>query len=345
VSGAYVGIVRFELRYYLRRISTWLYFGIFFLFAFLMVHLAGGAWDEVQMSLGGSGGSVLVNSPYVTAALTAVLGLFGVLVTAALLGNAVYRDFDTGIYPLFFTTPISRLSYLGGRLTGALLVNALIFAAVPLGLLLGSLMPYLDAERFGPVRLASYLHPFVVFTLPNLLFTGLIFFSLAASTRRMLPNYVGGAFMLLGYLMASNYLSDLDNQRLASLVDPFGMGAFDLATKYWTPAERNALLVPVDGLFLANRLLWPALALLVGVLALLRFRLAHHAPEGRLFRARRAAAAVEESESAPIVVPAATRSFGLAAQLQQYRVVVVRSFWRSLRTATSSRSSAAGSST
>ncbi|MBW3628777.1 MAG: hypothetical protein KY464_05700, partial [Gemmatimonadetes bacterium] len=324
----FLEILRFELRYYLRRISTWLYFGIFFLFAVFMVHLAGGAWDEVQMSMGGSGGSVKVNSPYVTASLTAVLGLFGVLVTAALLGNAVYRDFETGIYPLFFTKPVSRSSYLAGRLTGALLVNALIFAAIPIGLLLSSLMPYLDAERFGPVRLGGYLHPYLVFTLPNLLFTGLIFFSLAVLTRRMLPNYVGGAFMLLGYLMASNYLSDLDNQRLAALADPFGMGALDLATKYWTPAERNALLVPVDGLLLANRLLWVALAAVLSGLALSRFRMEHQVPE-RQWRGwrRRAAAPAEEAVVAPIVVPTPRRSFGFGAQLQQYVAVVRRSFW------------------
>jgi hypothetical protein len=113
--SSYLDIVRFELGFYLRRISTWVYFAIFLASAFLLIHIAGGAWESVEMQLSGSGGSVKVNSPYVIAGITASLGLFGVMVTAALLGNAVFRDFDTGIHPIFITTPVSRASYQGGR--------------------------------------------------------------------------------------------------------------------------------------------------------------------------------------------------------------------------------------
>ena len=123
---SFAGIVAFELRYYLKRISTWVYFGIFLLLSFLLAHLLGGAWEQVQMSVGGSGGNIHVNSPYATAQLSGAVSLFAVLVTAALLGNAIVRDFDTGVHPLFFTTPISRASYLGGRFTGAMLVNTVI---------------------------------------------------------------------------------------------------------------------------------------------------------------------------------------------------------------------------
>ena len=77
--SSYLGIVRFELGYYLRRISTWVYFAIFLASGFLIIHLAGGAWESVQMAVSGSGGNVKVNSPYVIAGLTATLGLFGVL--------------------------------------------------------------------------------------------------------------------------------------------------------------------------------------------------------------------------------------------------------------------------
>jgi ABC-2 type transport system permease protein len=232
MTGSFGGIVRFELGYYLRRISTWVYFGIFFLMAFLLIHLGGGAWESVQMSLGGSGGNVHVNSPYATVQLSGALSLFAVLVTAALVGNAVVRDFDTGVYPLFFTTPVSRASYLGGRFTGAVLVNATILAAIPLGLALGATMPYLDRERFGAFSVASYINPFLVFLLPNLLLTGAIFFALAAVTRRMLPNYVGGIFLLIGYMMAGEYLEDLENEQLVGLLDAFGFGPYELTARY-----------------------------------------------------------------------------------------------------------------
>jgi ABC-type transport system involved in multi-copper enzyme maturation permease subunit len=322
--SAFAGIVRFELGYYLRRISTWVYFLLFFALGFLLVQLAGGTWDSVQVALSGSGGNVYVNSAYSVAASVATLGIFGVLVTAALLGNAVFRDFDTGIHPLFFTTPVSKRAYLGGRFTGALLVNAIVFTSIPLGLLVGSLMPWLDAERLGPVHASYYWHPYLVFILPNLVLTGAIFFSLAAATRRMLPNHVGGVFLLVGSLVSSQYLSELENRTRAALIDPFAAGAFDVVTKYWTPAERNVRLVPLDGILLANRALWLAVGLAIFALGYARFRFAHQASEGR----RRAPAPAEAPrERVAVARPAVHREFGAAAQLRQYLSLVRRSFW------------------
>jgi ABC-type transport system involved in multi-copper enzyme maturation permease subunit len=325
VSGAFGGIVRFELGYYLRRISTWVYFLIFFALGFLLVQLAGGAWDSEQEAHSGSGCNVYENSAYSVAGSVATLALFGVLVTAALLGNAIYRDFDTRIHPLFFTTPVSKRAYLGGRFTGALIVNALVFVGIPLGLLVGSLMPWLDAERMGPVHLAYYVQPYLVFVLPDLLLTGAIFFSLAAVTRRMLPNHVGGVFLLVGYLLSSEYLSQLENRTRAALIDPFGAGALDVVTKYWTPAERNVRMVPFDGLLLANRAIWVAVGLAIFALGYARFRFSHQASEGR----RRAAGPEAEAAKprAVLSLPAVHREFGARAQLRQYLSLVRRSFW------------------
>jgi ABC-type transport system involved in multi-copper enzyme maturation permease subunit len=323
--SSYLGIVRFELRYYLRRISTWVYFAIFLASAFLIIHLAGGAWESVQMAVSGSGGNVKVNSPYVIAGLTATLGLFGVLVTAALLGNAVFRDYETGIHPLFFTTPVSRASYLGGRFTGAILVNAFIFASIPLGLMLGCAMPYLDAERFGAFRLATFVQPYLLFLLPNLVLTGAIFFALAALTRRMLPNYIGGVFLLIGYLISSEYLGQMENQRLAAILDPFGLGAFSVLTKYWTPAQQNTQVVPLAGPMLLNRVVWLAVGLAIFAACFARFRFTHHAPERR--RARGAASAeAAEPPRGPVVFPALHPEYGARAQIQQFLSILRRSF-------------------
>lgn len=318
--------VRFELRYYLKRISTWVYFGIFFALGFLLVHAIGGAWESVNMAIGGSGGNVHVNSPYVVSVLTGMLSLFSVLVVAALLGNAVFRDYETGIHPLFFAAPISRFSYLGGRFVGALGVSALIFSSIPLGILVGSLMPYLDAERFGAFRLMAFVQPYLLLVLPNLLFTGAIFFALAALTRQMLPNYVGGTLLLVGYMLAGNLTRDLDNERLAALLDPFGLQAFGNATKYWTPAEKNALLLPVDGLVLGNRLLWVAVGLTIFGLAYARFRFSHAAAEGRSRKAVTAAEAPARVAPGRLVLPAVTQSFGFGAHLRQYAAITRRAF-------------------
>lgn len=330
----FLAIARFELRYYLRRISTWVYFGIFLLLAFLLVNAIGGAWGSVQIAIGGSGGNVFVNSPYVLGSVSILLSLFGVLVTAALFGNSVFRDYEAGIHPLFFTTPLTRVSYLGGRFTGTFVVAAVIFASIPLGLMIGSVMPYLDAERFGPFLPAAFWQPYALVILPNLLFTGAIFFGLAAVTRAMLPNYIGGVLLLVGYLLAGNLAQDIENEEMAAMLDPFGLQAFGLVTKYWSAAEKNVLLLPLDGWIGWNRLLWIAVGLAVFAATFLAFRFSHQAPERR-GRRRRASAgsagqpsgALEPAYAAPrhLTIPAVERHWGFGAALRQYVAVARRS--------------------
>jgi ABC-type transport system involved in multi-copper enzyme maturation permease subunit len=328
ISPAFLGILRFELRQYFRRISTYLYFGIFLAFSFLMVNAIGGAWESVNMAVGGSSDTVKVNSPYVLAVVSGAVSMFGVLVTAALLGNAVYRDFEAGIHPLFFTTPVSKSAYLGGRFTAAFLTNAFILLSIPAGLALGSVMPYLDPNRFGPAQPMAFLHPYAVIILPNLVLTGGIFFALAAVTRQMLPNYMGGAIMLVGYLLAGNLINDIENERLGALVDPFGLRAFQMLTKYWTPAERNTLLTPFAGEVLYNRLIWMAVGLAIVTAACLRFRFSHQ--PGRKKARRRALeerAALDVATTPPLKAAPAPRRFDAAAAWQQYLSLTRRSFW------------------
>ena len=331
MNGAFAGILRFELRYYFRRISTYIYFGIFFAIAFLILNAIGGAWESVNMAVGGSSGSVHVNSPFVLTGLAGVISLFAVLVTAALLGNAVYRDYETGIHPLFFTTPMSKRAYLGGRFSSAILVNAFILFSIPAGLMLGSAMPYLDAERFGPFQPMAFLHSYFVLMIPNMIFTGAIFFALAALTRQMMPNYLGAAMMVVGYLIAGNLTRDIENQGLAALLDPFGLSAFGYTTRYWTPAEKNTTLVTLRDVFLYNRLLWMTVGIAIFAMAYSRFRFAHASRESRWrrkkARAQAPATAKPYADPARVKLPQVVRSFTLAAQLQQYLSVARRSFW------------------
>ncbi|HEV2148550.1 MAG TPA: M1 family aminopeptidase [Longimicrobiaceae bacterium] len=330
MSGPFLETVRFELGYYLRRISTWVYFGIFFGIALLLVLAAGGTWDSVGVSFGGSGGNIKVNSPYVLLQITGALSLFGVIVTAALLGNAVYRDYEAVIHPLFFTAPITRFSYLGGRFVGALTVNAVVMLSIPLGLMLGSVLPWTDRARFGAFQAEYFLHPYLVVVLPTLLLTGAVFFALAAFTRQMLPNYIGGVVLVFGYLLAGSLMQDLENERIAAWLDPFGSYAVDLATKYWSPAQRNELLLPLEGIFLWNRLIWVAVGLAVFAAVYARFRFTHVAAERT---SRKQAVARDETAGAAyaaprrLALPEPRRDFGAGAQVRQYATIARQSFW------------------
>jgi ABC-2 type transport system permease protein len=127
-------ILRFELTYHLRRPVTWLYFGILFLFSLFLI-----SSDAVVVV--GAAGLVKRNSPYALAQATAALTALGTVITVAIVGTSLLRDFRFRTHELLFTTHLSRLGYLAGRFVGGFLVMVVVFSAIPVGTFIGSLMP------------------------------------------------------------------------------------------------------------------------------------------------------------------------------------------------------------
>ena len=262
-------IAAFEFRSRLKLLSTWVYFSVFLAIAMLWIAAAGGLFANASISFGS--GKVAVNSPYALAQTVATLGLLGVTVMAAIMGRAVQQDFEYRAQSFFFTTPIAKLQYLGGRFIGAFGVLLVVFAGIGIGAFIATLLPGMDAERLGANRWAAYVLPYAWLLLPNALFVGSVFFSLAALTRRMLPVYIGSVLMLLGWLLSLQLIRDLDNKTLAALIDPFGGRALAILTQYWTVYESNTRLIPLDGVLLWNRVLWLTVALVVTALCWWRF--------------------------------------------------------------------------
>ena len=289
-------IASFELRSRLKLLSTWVYFAVFFALAMLWIAAAGGLFKDANISFGS--GKVFVNSPFALAQTVALLGMFGATVMAALMGRAVQQDVEYRTQAFFFTSPISKLQYLGGRFLGAFVVLMVVFASIGLGAFVATLLPGMDADRLGPNRWAAYLLPYATVLLPNALLIGAVFFSLAAATRKMLPVYAGSVLLLLGWLIAQQLMRDADNRTLAALVDPFGMRAVSVLTEYWTIAERNTRLVTLEGVLLWNRALWIGVALAVSALLAWRFSFASAAEAGP-GRRRKPGAAGEASEPLP----------------------------------------------
>ena len=75
-------IAVFEFRTRIRRISTWVYFVIFFALAMFWIAAAGGTIKGAIVSFGS--GKIWVNSPYAIAQTVSFLGMFGMTVIAAI---------------------------------------------------------------------------------------------------------------------------------------------------------------------------------------------------------------------------------------------------------------------
>lgn len=257
-------IAAFELRYQLRSPLFVVGFLLFFLLTFASVTI-----DQVQI---GGRGNVNVNSPYALLQTLGIMNVFALFVVTAFVANVVIRDDDTGFASILRATRISKFDYLVGRFSGAFVVAMIVMASVPLGILIGSLMPWLDSEKIGPFILTHYLYAFFVFGLPTILVMSAGFFAVATATRSMMWTYVGVVAFLVLFITSRVLLRDPSFDTFSALSDPFGIGALTQTTKYWTASDRNTMLPAISGLVLYNRLIWLGAALALFGLAYAIFR-------------------------------------------------------------------------
>jgi ABC-2 type transport system permease protein len=299
----------------LRMVSTYVYFVLFAALAGLWMAAAGGALSSATVNFGGD--KVLVNGTYALAFGIAFLGFAGVTVIGSVAGRAVQQDFEYGTYHFFYTLPIRKRDYFFGRLVGAWMTLAIVFASIALGVLVGCHWPGVDSARIvANPSWQSFARPYLFLLLPNMLWLGAVFFVLAALTRQMAPVYIAGVIVLVGYLFAINLLGDMDNKTLAALVDPSGATALDVYARYWSVAQKNAQEIPLAGEFLWNRALWVGVGAVVLAIGFFAFRM--QAVAGG--RARTPLAAAEPAAPGPaptVTVPVAAldRSAGAYARM------------------------------
>ncbi len=292
-------IALFEIKTRLTRISTWVYFGLFLCISFLWIAAAAGLFKDANISFGSA--KIFANSPFALATTVWVLGMFGLIIIATIMGRAVQSDFEYRTHHFLFTAPITKFQYLGGRFLGAFVIVLAIFSSIGIGAFLATFIPGLDENRLGPNTLTAYLWPYALILLPNVLLIGGVFFMIATLTRKMLPVYVGSILLLLGYLIALQLIRDLDNKIFASMMDPFGTIAMGRVTEYWTVAERNVRLIPLEGVFLWNRAMWLMIAVASIGVCFWRFNFAQFAAEkvsSRKDRKRESARLIEETAAA-----------------------------------------------
>src|ERR1700759_892194 len=133
-------IFRFELKQQLRS-------PLFWMIALAFGALAFAAAGSGSIQIGGGGGNVHRNAPYVVTQMLMLFTLLGMFLITVFVAGGALRDYDNGTAELFFSTPISRGAYLGGRFTAGYLAALIVLVVVALGLMTGVLMPWVDPER------------------------------------------------------------------------------------------------------------------------------------------------------------------------------------------------------
>lgn len=299
-------ILKFELAYRKSRPATYLYFVILFLISFLAI-----STDTVQ--IGGGTGLVKENAPTTIATMMVIISAFFMMITSAIMGVGVLRDYDHQMDSILFSTPISKFDYLIGRFLGSFIVVLFAFSGSLFGFIMGEFMPWREAEKMLPFDFYNYLQPFLLLVLPNLFFTAVLFFFTGALTRKIMVVYVQWIFLFVFYQVAVIITSEIDNRELAALIDPFALNTVNVVTQYWTVAEQNSLTVPAEGLVLANRLLWVGISLALGIIGYFSFTF--NVVRRSWFKRK----SVEEKKTTNtgIAVPIARASYGMKTSLQQ----------------------------
>jgi ABC-type transport system involved in multi-copper enzyme maturation permease subunit len=309
-----LSITLFELRYGFRRAQTYIFFAVLFLLTFLFM-------TTDSITIGGAIGNVKKNAPFVINQTIMIMTLIGVTMSSGIIGGAVIRDFEFKVHELLYTTPITKLQYVLGRFLGAYLVTLFVFSGIVFGIMIGSFMPWLDADKLGAFRLDAYIVPFIVYIIPNAFFTGALFFIVGILTRNMFAVYVQGMILLVAYSISRTLLSDIQNDAISNYSDPFGFAATRLITRYWTPAEQNALTMPFATDFMLNRVLWVGVAVVLVVIGLYVFEFS---AQGLTFFKRKAKKNDDEASEKgaagykTLLLPHSERTDGLGARVRQW---------------------------
>ena len=261
-----IRIARFEFRYLLRNPLLWLTAAISFAMIFFSMNIEG--WEL------GSEGGLFRNSAYATLRNSLMFTLMYMFVTASFVANAVLRDDETGYGPIIRATPITKFEYVIGRFLGAYAIAAACMLVVPAASLLGSVMPWANPANLGPNRITDHLYAYFLIALPNLLTHSAIFFALATITRSMMATYLAViSFVFAFFSLQEAFIRPQLNAAVA-IAEPFAARATRDAVRYWTIAERNAMLPEFSGALLYNRLLWLTVSILCLAVAYAVYRFA-----------------------------------------------------------------------
>lgn len=245
----FLNMLKFEYNYFLRQPSFIVVSLVMFLLPFLSVAIE-------QVHIGVSSSNILLNSPFSISLTILIMSFFGMFLVVNFVANTALRNHFTRMSELLYANPINPVSYQLGRLVGAFLIVLTVSLMVPLGLFLGSVMPWLDPVRLAEINLYSYLAPFLIFTLPTSFILTCFFYTAAVRFKSMMSVYLFALSLFALYVMTSGAFAQTQHRELLALFDPFGLRSFFETTRYWTANQKNSQIIGLNDIVLYNRVFW-----------------------------------------------------------------------------------------
>ncbi len=308
----------FELRLQLRSSVLWATVLFFSLMGF---------FSDYTINLDGALGASHMNAPALVMQKVAIFTLVSMFFVTLLIAQPLLRDHELGSAELFFSKPMRKRDYVLGRFAAGLALCLAMFAGVLLLMAMGAHMPWIDAKHAGPTSAQAFWLAWAVIVVPNVLFIAGVLGLLATVTRSILMVYVGVVGFVAMWGASQSLSSQLDNLPLVAMLDPFGMEALSVTTRYWLVADFNTRLPELSGLLLTNRLLWAVAGVAMLALAVFSFKPLRSGTGGAWFarkaRAPSATAPADAAAATPRAVAAPKRTgagprAGISTMFQQF---------------------------
>ena len=256
----FLTIFKQELKYWFKQPSFYIYLGIFFFLALFIAASAAGAFDFLTTT---TGSSKIVNSPIAINEFINGITVFIFFLFPSIIGASIYRDFKSEMHTILYSYPFTKADYLLAKFFSSILIVLIIVVSVSLAMMLGYRLPGTNEDIVGGINLMAYLQAYIVYIIPNVLLFGAIVFAVVTFSRNIAAGFITVILFMLVQGIVENLLADPDYRYISALLDPFGSGAANYYTKYWTVAEQNEQLLPIKGIILYNRLLWLGVSSLI----------------------------------------------------------------------------------
>ena len=256
-----------ELKYAFKQPMIYIFLGFVTLLTFGITSSGIAFFDTI--------GNAYANAPHTITVYTTFLTLFGLMIAAAFFNDAALRDHDNNFNEILFSAPISKSGYFFGRFFGALVLSTIPMLGIFLGVILGTTLApafgWVDPERFGSFYLETFINNYFLIILPNMFFAGTIIFTIANKWKSTVLSFVGSLVIIIGYVVSGAFIADIDSETIAALSDTFGIRAYFLSAKYYTPIEKNTLSPSFSGLLLLNRLIWTTTGVIILIISYFSF--------------------------------------------------------------------------
>jgi ABC-type transport system involved in multi-copper enzyme maturation permease subunit len=174
---------------------------------------------------------------------------------AVIMGDAVLRDFCTGIDPLIFSKPVSRAHYLLGKFFGSFFVLVCCQAVFPLTLLV--LQAFRTSQMIvQPVRVFPYFKHFFFFVVISHLVLAVVYFTVGTLTRNSKIVYGLAACFYPLYISYQIFLLKGLSLRWRILLDPMMLNSGPAGGGFKYSADfLNRYVVSYTRSMIANRVL------------------------------------------------------------------------------------------